>query len=249
MGIETKKGIVVMKTYILVHGAWHSSWYWRQVIPVLQQAGHQVIADNLPGHDPEDFRPELMTLDHYTKAVSERILQMPGKVHLVGHSMGGLIISQVAEMIPDRIERLVYIAGFIPKSGQNLLDTIKDQMKVGSPFEFSEDKKMISIRPELARNVFYNTCPDEVAEYAIAKLNPQATLAFVTPLKTTMTKFGSVKKTYIECTLDNALWPITQQQMYTEAKCDHILKVDSDHFPMLSNPAALNLKLLYNYES
>ncbi len=236
-----------MKTFILVHGAWHSSWYWSEVVTVLTNAGHHVVAQDLPGHSLDDFRPDLMNLPAYVTAVSEQVKEMPGKVTLVGHSMGGLVISQVAEFLPEKIEKLIYVAGFILEPGETLLGILKEQLvqsKIESPFKFTEDRKEIFLPGEIARTIFYHDCSEEIACSAIKKLKNQSILPFITPIQLTAERFGRVETMYLECSLDRAVFPLTQEKMLKHTACTQVIKLNAGHFPMLSIPHELSRNIL-----
>lgn len=89
-----------MATYILLHGAWHGAWAWKEIVPKLRTLGHVVYTPDLPGHgnNKVDFKHVNLTL--YTQAIIDLIKKIDSKVILIGHSMAGIIISQVAEYIP-----------------------------------------------------------------------------------------------------------------------------------------------------
>ncbi|MBA3922407.1 MAG: alpha/beta fold hydrolase, partial [Nostocaceae cyanobacterium] len=111
-----------MSTCILIHGAWHSSWCWNKVATLLEQAGHKVIAPDLPSHGKDKTPIREVTLQSYTDRICEILTELIEPVILVGHSMGGLVITQVAEQCPDKIEKLVYLCAFLPGNGESLLD-------------------------------------------------------------------------------------------------------------------------------
>src|SRR5215471_8421479 len=111
----------MMSRYILVHGAWHGRWCWDQVVPLLRQAGHQVETLDLPGHG-QDRTPILeVTLAAYTKRVCETLDAQAEPVILVGHSMGGIVITQVAEERPEKIQTLVYLTAFLVQNGESVV--------------------------------------------------------------------------------------------------------------------------------
>ena len=93
-----------MATYVLVHGAWHGSWEWEQLTPLLEAEGHRVIAVDLPR----------TTLEDNADAVRAAVESAGEPVILLGHSAGGMWITQAAEYVPDRIATLVYCAAFLP---------------------------------------------------------------------------------------------------------------------------------------
>jgi pimeloyl-ACP methyl ester carboxylesterase len=94
---------------ILVHGAWVDGSSWSKVIPILEKAGHKVIAVQLALHSlPDDIA-----------TVKRAIDLVGGPVILVGHSYGGIVISNAAYNNPN-VKGLVYIAALAPKEGQSL---------------------------------------------------------------------------------------------------------------------------------
>src|ERR1700749_4876043 len=94
--------------FVLVHGAWHGAWCWRDVAPALRVAGHAVEAIDLPAHGEGERAPGSVRLEEYVEAVCAAVERAPRPVVLVGHSFGGVPITQAAERLPDRIGLLVY---------------------------------------------------------------------------------------------------------------------------------------------
>ncbi|MEO8665850.1 MAG: alpha/beta fold hydrolase [Ignavibacteria bacterium] len=109
-----------MKTIVLVHGSWMDASCWNKVIPLLEKAGNEVIALNLPGHGSDNTPTEKLTMQSYANAVVNAIGHRTGII-LVGHSMGGMVISLAAEQIPGKIKKLIYICARLPANGQSLL--------------------------------------------------------------------------------------------------------------------------------
>ena len=106
-----------MATFVLVHGAWHGGWCWREIVPLLESAGHRVDALDLPGHGDNPAPVSEMTLDANARLVADRVEVVGEPVVLVGHSMGGVSITQAAELVPERIATLVYVTAFLPGDG------------------------------------------------------------------------------------------------------------------------------------
>lgn len=104
-----------MSTYVLVHGAWHGGWCWQRVIPLLEQAGHEVHAPTLSGlSDRAHLISPSTGLDTHIEDIVRHI-EMYGltDITLVGHSYGGQVITGVADRIPERLARRVHLDGFI----------------------------------------------------------------------------------------------------------------------------------------
>ena len=109
-----------MTTFVLVHGASHGSWCWDKVVPLLEAQGHQVVAVDLPGNTYGEFDipPAQVTLETYAQHVCKVLDQLDEPVVLVGHSLGGLTITQTAEYRPDKIRSLVYLTAVLIRPGE-----------------------------------------------------------------------------------------------------------------------------------
>ena len=97
-------------TFMLIHGSWHGDWSWYLLEEQLTKAGHTVITVNLPGHGLLYNNASQVTLQDYESAVVNALDLSQEEVILVGHSLGGLIISAAAEKRPDKVRSLVYLA-------------------------------------------------------------------------------------------------------------------------------------------
>jgi L-ribulose-5-phosphate 4-epimerase len=113
-----------MATYVLVHGAWGGSHGWRNVRPLLQQAGHSVFTPSLTGLGERAHlaTPEVNLSTHIQDVCNTLFYEDLSDVILVGHSYGGMVVSGVADRMPERIKHLVYLDAFLPGDGQSLFD-------------------------------------------------------------------------------------------------------------------------------
>lgn len=114
------------KIYVLVHGAWHSGRVWDRVAPLLARAGHRVFAPSLTGHGERQhlLGPEVGLDTHVADVVGLLLGEDLTDVVLVGHSYAGMVISGVANQVPDRIAGLVYVDAMVPVDGESVLDVI-----------------------------------------------------------------------------------------------------------------------------
>ena len=83
------------KTFILIHGSWHSAWNWHKVNPLLENQGHTVYAIDLPGMGRDKTPIQKVTFTETVRDICKLIDSIEGKVILVGHSKNGIMISQV----------------------------------------------------------------------------------------------------------------------------------------------------------
>ena len=112
-----------MATFVLVHGAWHGGWYWRDTAAALRAAGHTV---HTPTHSGVGERAhqssEAITLEPHICDVCGTIeMEEAHDIILCGHSDGGMVITGVADRVADRIKALVYLDAFVPKDGDSLI--------------------------------------------------------------------------------------------------------------------------------
>lgn len=230
-----------MSTYVLIHGSWHGSWCWNKVVSLLKQAGHKAVAPDLPGHgDDKTSIPEI-SLQSYVDCVSKVLNEQAEPVVLVGHSMGGMVITQTAEYCPDKITTLVYLCAFLPRNGESLLQLApQDKESLILPnLVVAEDQSSRTVRKEAIKEAFYGDCSDEDVTRATSLLCPEPMAALATPLHLTDENFGRIPRIYIECRRDRAITHSRQRQMYLASPCQKIITMDTSHSPMLSAPEEL----------
>ena len=235
-----------MGTYVLIHGAWHGAWCWKKVIPLLEKEGHKVVAPDLPGHG-KDKRPIAdITLQAYTDRVCQILDEQSDPVVLVGHSMGGVVITQTAEYRPEKISKLVYVTAFLLQNGEFLLQHAEPDTEalVLPNLIMSEDQSYANVKQEALKEVFYADCSDEDVEFAKSRLVPQAAAPFAAPVSTTEENFGRVPRVYITCLRDKAISPSIQEKLYKALPCEKVISMDTSHSPFFSAPEELAKHLL-----
>lgn len=114
-----------MATYVLVPGAWHGGWCWERVASLLREAGQTVYTPTLTGlAERAGELTERTNLDTHIRDVAG--LRIANDVHhaiLVGHSYGGMVITDAADRAPERLAHLVYLDAFAPEDGTALNPT------------------------------------------------------------------------------------------------------------------------------
>jgi pimeloyl-ACP methyl ester carboxylesterase len=113
-------------TYVLVHGAWHGAWCWRDVAAALRGMGHQVTTPTQTGlGERAHLLSKDITLDTFVTDIVNHIeTEELTDVILVGHSFAGTSITGTADRIPERIRHLVYLDGVIVEDGHNAFSTL-----------------------------------------------------------------------------------------------------------------------------
>jgi pimeloyl-ACP methyl ester carboxylesterase len=230
-----------MATLLLVHGAWHGGWCWRRVVPLLEAKGHKVIAPDLPGHGDDGTSTASVTLKSYTDRICEIAGRQSEPVILIGHSMGGVAITQAAEDCPKGIRALVYMCAFLPRNGDSLTTWASQdfESKVNpTALEIGADGITV-VKTDSAREAFYLQCSDEDIAFAQARLVPQSPAPISTPVKTTPERCGRIPRYYIECARDRAITLKLQRAMQKESPCRQTFSIDTDHSPSFSKPPEL----------
>lgn len=229
------------KTFILIHGSWHSAWNWHKVIPILENQGHTAIAIDLLGMGRDKTPIQEATLEKNVAYICKLIDSLDGNVILVGHSKNGIVISQVAEYRPHRIEKLIYLAAYLVPNGKTQAEySLQDTKGLLKPYvtRFPETHSH-TLQPEIYKEGLYHDCDDDITEMAKLILSHENALSGTTPLNLSDENFGSVRRFYIECTEDRAVTPFIQQKMYNETKCEQVYKMNTSHSPFFSKPKEL----------
>jgi pimeloyl-ACP methyl ester carboxylesterase len=231
--------------FVLISGAWHGSWCWHKLIEPLQTAGHTVLASDLPGCGADGVPPAAVTLEMWTQSVCRILETQPQPVILVGHSRGGIVISQVAERLPQRVKQLVYVSGFLLRAGESVLRVLREEgssplLRIAS---LAADKQSWELDPRWTRGLFYSDCSEADAAYAQSRLVSEPAAPLMTPLKISDENFGRVPRVYIECLRDRVVPPTLQRKMQAALPCEHVFYLDADHSPFFSAAQALTARL------
>ena len=230
-----------MTTFVLVHGAWHGGWCWEKLVPLLEARGHRVSAPDLPGHGADRTPIAEITLDAYAERVRATIAAQLEPVVLVGHSMGGVVITAAAERIPERIRTLVYLTAFLIGAGESLIAASSGDPESALAGNLVPDADFLSltVKPDAIVPAFYATCPADDARRATARLVPQARAPLTDTLRYTPERAGRIPRVYIECLRDRAISIAAQRRMVAARPCAKVLTLDTDHSPFYSAPDAL----------
>jgi len=190
--------------------------------------------------------PAKITLKTYVANLSQLLDTIPGKVILVGHSMAGIIISEVAARCPGKIACLVYLCAYLPQHGDSLFGLIAQNRSPGEAptaielaLQMSADKRSCTIPAEDYIPLFCQLAPADVAQEARTALAVQATLPLAAAVDLQGTGFAGLPRTYIACTEDRVIPLRHQHRMLARQPCDTLLQIESDHSPFLSQPRQL----------
>lgn len=226
-----------MADFLLIHGAAHGAWCWRDVIPALERLGHTARAIDLPGHGDDKTPYTGVTLDAYRDAI---LAAIDTPVTLVGHSMGGYPITAAAESAPDKIRQLIYLCAYVPAPGLSLAQRRMQaaEQPLLPAIRMTGDRMGWTADPDMIEQLFYHDCPPGTLDYAAPRLTVQATQPTSVPVPTGP-NYDQVPRHYIRCTDDRTIPPDFQAEMVRDWPLDTVHSMNTAHSPFFADPDGL----------
>jgi len=239
-----------LRTYVLVHGAFENQAIWGAVRQGLEQAGQRVITVDLPGRDGDATPADQLTLDLYRDTLEKCIASLGAPAILVGHSFGGITISNVAEQHPEQVSTLVFLAALLPRDGDSALALSRaDKTNAIAPGSLvvSPDHQWGSLLPgdpQAQQALFCADCTPEQAARFKGSLMPEPIAPLRTQVHLSAERYGRVDKVYIATDDDRIVSPQAQRDMLAATPTRQVVHLASSHSPFLSQPATLVRLLL-----
>jgi pimeloyl-ACP methyl ester carboxylesterase len=188
-----------MSTFVLLHGAWHGGWVWQRVAPLLRKAGHDVHTPTFTGLSDRahTLTPSVGLGTHIEDVVALIQAYDLHDVVLVGHSYAGQVVTGVADRVPHRLRRRIYLDAFVGDDGEAAIDlqptTIAGHYResvAGPGFGW-----LIPVRSPQKLGVTEQADVDWLS----ARLTPHPWLSYLEPLRVT-SLVEQVPAAFIECT-------------------------------------------------
>jgi len=193
-------------TYVLVHGAWHTGELMEPVAQHLRAMGHTVHCPTLAGNRPGDDRARTGLSDAGRSLIEYVEQEKLNDVRLVGHSYGGMVISQVASALLPRLKRLVYWNAFVPLNGQSLNDLVPPHYVALFESMAAANGNAVVLPYPIWREAFINDADAALAERSYALLNPHPYRTFTEPASLPVELAAlEVGKSYINWRQDTAM--------------------------------------------
>lgn len=226
----------------MVHGAWHTGACFERLRAPLESAGHRLLAPDLPGIGGDDRSLARASLRRWAEFIVETAVKLPAPVILCGHSRGGIVVSQAAELAPETFGALVYISGALIPDGRSMYDVLGANMQGGA---FGEALTPVAeglglcFSPEAAGRYFYNCCTPEDQMAFARELVVEPVRPMGAKLSLTGSRYSSVPRHYVECINDRTFPLELQRAMQGVLPCETVITLDGDHSPFVSVPALL----------
>jgi pimeloyl-ACP methyl ester carboxylesterase len=239
-----------MAAFVLIHGSWHGGWCFDLVAERLRAAGHRVVAPDLPGMGGEQ-ELAAVTLDAWAEFAARHCRGIGaaagGPVVLAGHSRGGIVASQAAERDPEAMDALVYICAMMLPDGMSRAE-FKRREEPNAAFDAlispTSGGHGTVITGSDPGAVFAQLSPPDLVAVAMRRLVAEPHGPRSTPLRLSPERWGSLPRTYIECSEDRTI-PLPSQRLMQELSPGaRRVTLDADHSPFLSRPEDLAAALI-----
>lgn len=225
-----------MSTFVLVHGGGHGGWCWNAVADRLRQLGHHVVAPTLSGlAERQDLLSPAITLDTHVNDVVARLVEGGlSDVILVGHSYGGMVITGVADRMPDQVRRLVYLDAAIPENGESLLDVSPGLAAFRDVREV--DGVALGLWPnEAVMQGIYGLRSPELVAHAMQHLTAHPWKTVEAPLHfRNSDRLTAIPRTIVNCAETLARRPAALRHRWSNGDC--VRTVEAAHDLMLTDP-------------
>jgi len=238
--------------FVLVHPAWFGGWCWRDVVPKLRAAGHEVSTPTLTGlGEREHLLNRDVTLNtHVDDVVKSILFDDLHDITLVGNSSGGTVITAVADRIPDRVATIVYLDAFVPGDGESTLGLIAtDRSEALIAVAAAEGDGWLVPRwapmpwDTIVRDIWRVT-DDVKADWVLSRLRPTPLAHLTDPVRLENADGLKARRVYIRCP---AGMPAPFDRWAAEAKSSPdwtYRELPGSHIPFATQPKELAELLL-----
>ncbi|XWS56928.1 hypothetical protein CRYUN_Cryun09bG0127400 [Craigia yunnanensis] len=239
--------------FVLVHGVSGGAWCWYKIRCLMENSGYKVSCIDLKGAgiDQSDAN-SILSFDDYNKPLMDFMSALPDteQVILVGHSAGGLSVTQAIHKFAKKIRLAVYVAATMLKLGfltdQDVKDGVPDLSQFGDVYELGfglgpeQPPTSAIVKKEFQRKIIYQMSPQEDSTLATMLLRPGPILALQCARFMEETEFlDNVPRIYIKTMHDNVVKPDQQDAMIKRWPPSQVHVLDSDHSPFFSAPFLL----------
>jgi pimeloyl-ACP methyl ester carboxylesterase len=221
-------------TYVLIHGAYQGGWIWKHVAQGLRAAGHVVYAPTLEGcaERRDQIRPGITVATHATEVAQLLFYEDLRDVVLVGTSSGGMVICKAAELVGDRIARLVFVDALALLPGERVADIV-NRPAANEVNEMST----VPTRQDAEGRMFASLEPATRA-WTLERYTPHPIAALEAPMEPTNFWGRPWKALVIRCKQARNP-PESHQRRTAERLKASYTEMDTGHYPMLSRPDEL----------
>jgi pimeloyl-ACP methyl ester carboxylesterase len=241
-----------MANFVLVHGAWHGGWCWRDVVQALATGGHRAHAVTLTGlGERVHLMSPAITLETHITDVADAIrAEEMQEVVLAVHSYAGMIGTAIADRMPERLRHLVYVDAVIPKPGESWSSTHASATREARLVAAAASPDFSFPAPDPG---VFGLAGDSY-EWVKRRQTPHPGHTYQAPLDFDPARVAAVPRTFVNCTqpalgtidairprlVDRAFWGGAWQS----GGGARVIELKTGHDPMISAPGDLTRILL-----
>ena len=229
------------RTFVMIHGSWHCGWAWQPVMRRLAEKGHMTHAPTLPGHGPLAARHGIRHQDCVSAVIAYIQVRRLEDITLVGHSFGGTVVQKLAEELPERITRMVFLDALILEDGHCVFDVLPPEYAAlfNDLAKASSDNSML-IPWEIWRDNFIQDAPEPLARSLWEQMAPEPNQVNLDRLDLKQFYSLSIPSSFIHCRHDRALPPgYFHPRMSSRLGEFKLLEMDGSHEVMFTRPEEL----------
>jgi len=225
-----------MANFLFVHGGMLGGWCWKKVRRCLEDKNHLVLTPTLTGlGERKHLNSPLVDLEvHITDILNVIFYEDWTDIHLVGHSYGGMVIMGVADRIPDKIKRLVFVDALMPINGESVSSIAYPKMVEVLKSRAHEHGEGWKVPPVPLKNI-EGWDPVDI-EWFEARCTPHPVKGLGEPIHLHKGNLDHIDKLYVKCTQDHSLDAMAQRAKETGVP---LLNLDTGHYPMVTEPEKL----------
>jgi pimeloyl-ACP methyl ester carboxylesterase len=199
VGAQNKPPTAKQKTFVLVHGAWYGGWCWKKVAKALREAGHYVSAPTCPGlgESKHLLSKHIDLTTHITSITNHIQYEGLSDVILVGSGFSGLIISGVADRIPDSLAKLVYLDALVVPNGESAFDAQPAEITKQRLEQAAREGNGIAIPPPPLSS--YNLVTEADKAWVGARLTPHPVGPYEEKFRLEHPLGNGVPRIYVDC--------------------------------------------------
>ena len=231
-----------MADFVLVHGAWHGAWCWKRILPGLWSAGHRAIAVTLTGtgERAHQLSPGITLRTHADDVAAVIEAEEMENAIVVGHSYGGMVITAVADRMPERFAQLVYLDAVVPLPGESWSSGHPEQTKAQRRQAIAATGSIPPADPAVFG------LAGEDAQWVARRQTPQPGGVYDDALQFDAARVASLPRTFIDCNAPALATIAIMRERVRQQPGWQVLEIATGHDAMISAPEELLRLLLAN---
>jgi len=238
--------------FVLIHGISGGGWCWYKIKCLMENSGYRVSCLDLKSAGIDQSDPNsILSFQDYNKPLIDFMSALPDdqQVILVGHSAGGLSVTEATHKFPKKISLAIYVAATMLKTGyqthKDIKDGVPDLSEYGDVYDFEfgsgpdHPPTSLLVKKEFQRKIIYHMSPQEDSTLAAMLLRPGPIQALQSATFNESEDVDKVPRVYIRTMYDRVITPEQQDSMIKRWPPSHVYVLESDHSPFFSTPFLL----------